>query len=167
MDGSLPGSSVHGILQARILEWVAIPFSRGSSQLRLNLGLSHCRQIFYHLSHQGSPRKLEWVASHFSRGSSWCRDQTVSYIAGRCFTSWSTREMRISHKQQIILSTSIIHTLLGHTYDESCYLKFKCTKTSVIISGILQCNNIPTPTPNYISCRPYKPQECPSSITRI
>ena len=34
MDCSLPGSSVHGILQARILEWVAIPFSRGSSQLR-------------------------------------------------------------------------------------------------------------------------------------
>ena len=29
---SLPGSSVHGILQARTLEWVAIPFSRGSSQ---------------------------------------------------------------------------------------------------------------------------------------
>ena len=33
-DCSLPGSSVHGILQARILEWVAIPFSRGSSWLR-------------------------------------------------------------------------------------------------------------------------------------
>ena len=32
MDCGLPGSSVHGILQARILEWVAIPFSRGSSQ---------------------------------------------------------------------------------------------------------------------------------------
>ena len=31
MDCSLPGSSVHGILQARMLEWVAIPFSRGSS----------------------------------------------------------------------------------------------------------------------------------------
>ena len=30
MDWSPPGSSVHGILQARILEWVAIPFSRGS-----------------------------------------------------------------------------------------------------------------------------------------
>ena len=29
MDYSLTGSSVHGILQARILEWVAIPFSRG------------------------------------------------------------------------------------------------------------------------------------------
>ena len=31
MDSSLPGSSVHGILQAGIQEWVAIPFSRGSS----------------------------------------------------------------------------------------------------------------------------------------
>ena len=37
MDGSPPGSSVHGILQARILEWVAISFSRGSS----NLGIEH------------------------------------------------------------------------------------------------------------------------------
>ena len=31
MDCSSPGSSVHGILQARIVEWVAIPFSKGSS----------------------------------------------------------------------------------------------------------------------------------------
>ena len=34
MDCSLRGSSVHGISQARILEWVAISFSRGSSQTR-------------------------------------------------------------------------------------------------------------------------------------
>ena len=34
MDCNPPGSSVHGILQSRILEWVAIPFSRGSSQPR-------------------------------------------------------------------------------------------------------------------------------------
>ena len=34
MDCSLPGSSVHGVLQAKILEWVAISFSRGSSQPR-------------------------------------------------------------------------------------------------------------------------------------
>ena len=34
MDCSLPGSSVHGILQARILEWVVMPSSRGSSQPR-------------------------------------------------------------------------------------------------------------------------------------
>ena len=54
MDYSLPGSSAHGISQARILEWVAIPFFRGSSQ---------------------------------------ASDQTlISYIAGRLFTLWDTRE---------------------------------------------------------------------------
>jgi len=41
MDSSLPGSSVHGILQARILEWVAISFSRGSSRLRDHTQISH------------------------------------------------------------------------------------------------------------------------------
>ena len=35
MDCSLPSSSVHGVLQARVLEWVAISFSRGSSRPRL------------------------------------------------------------------------------------------------------------------------------------
>ena len=34
IDGSLPGSSIPGILQVRILEWIAFPFSRGSSQPR-------------------------------------------------------------------------------------------------------------------------------------
>ena len=49
MNCSLPGSSVHGVLQARILEWVAMPSSRGSSQPRdWTLGLLHCRRILYH-----------------------------------------------------------------------------------------------------------------------
>ena len=55
MDCSPPGSSVHGILQA-ILEWVAISFSRGSSQPRDRTRvLPHCRQTLYPLSYQGSP----------------------------------------------------------------------------------------------------------------
>ena len=36
MDYSPPGSSVHGILQVRILEWVVVPSSRGSSDLKSN-----------------------------------------------------------------------------------------------------------------------------------
>ena len=49
MDCSLPGSSVHGIFQARILEWVAISSSRGSSQLRDQTHVSCIgRQILYH-----------------------------------------------------------------------------------------------------------------------
>ena len=41
IDYSLPGSSVHGIFQARVLEWVAISFSRGSSQPRDRTRVSH------------------------------------------------------------------------------------------------------------------------------
>ena len=56
VDFSLPGSSSHGVLHARILEWVVISFSRGIFLTQgLNPGLQHCRQILYHLSHQGSP----------------------------------------------------------------------------------------------------------------
>ena len=52
MDYNLPGSSVHGISQARILEWVAIPFSRGSSQIRNRTQVTYVscigRWILYH-----------------------------------------------------------------------------------------------------------------------
>ena len=52
MNRSLPGSSVHGIFPARILEWVDISFSRGSSQARAQTRISchllRCRQILCH-----------------------------------------------------------------------------------------------------------------------
>ena len=44
MGGSLPHSSVHGILQAKILEWVAIPFSRGFSDSGIK-PRSHALQV--------------------------------------------------------------------------------------------------------------------------
>ena len=56
IDCSPPGSSVHGIVQARVLEWVASHFSRGIFQTQgLNWGLLHCKWILYRLSHQESP----------------------------------------------------------------------------------------------------------------
>ena len=45
MACSLPGSSVHGIFQARILEWVAISFSRGWSQPRNQTSVSYVSYI--------------------------------------------------------------------------------------------------------------------------
>ena len=47
MDCNPPGSSVHGILQARILEWVAIPFSRGSSGPRDRTQVSYITGRFF------------------------------------------------------------------------------------------------------------------------
>ena len=79
--------TVHGILQALILEQVAFPFSKSKGS---NPGLPNCRRLLYWLSHKGSPRILEWVAYPFSSGSSWARNRTrVSCIVGRFFTNWA------------------------------------------------------------------------------
>ena len=60
MDCSPPGSSVHGTLQARILEWVSIPFSRGSSQSKDRTQASCTgRWILYHLSHQDKGESMK------------------------------------------------------------------------------------------------------------
>ena len=55
MDCSPPGTSVHGISQARILEWAVIPLSRGSFQHRIE---PKSPELQADLSHQGSPKIL-------------------------------------------------------------------------------------------------------------
>ena len=68
VDCSPPGSSVRGTLQARILEWVAISSSRGSSRPGTEPGFLHCRQILYRLSHRGSLHTLQdrrYFSPHF------------------------------------------------------------------------------------------------------
>ena len=59
MDYSPPGSSVHGILQSRMLEWVGVPFSRGSSRARDETRVSYVscigKWVLYHLCHLGCP----------------------------------------------------------------------------------------------------------------
>ena len=65
MDRSPPGSSVHRALLARILEWVAVPSSRGFSRLRDRTRISwvSCtgRLVLYYWRHQGSPQGF-WVS---------------------------------------------------------------------------------------------------------
>ena len=60
MDCSPPGSSVRGILQARILELgYHFLFQGIFPTQRLNPGLLHCRQSLYHLSHRGSYERIK------------------------------------------------------------------------------------------------------------
>ena len=116
MDCSLPGSSVHGILQARIQEWVSILFSRGSSRRRDWIQVSCIAGRFFTTELSGGllfiesescsvmsdslwqqdytvhgilqARILEWVAFPFSGGSSQPRDWIqVSCTAGGFFTT--------------------------------------------------------------------------------
>ena len=61
MDGSPPGSSVHGISQARMLDWVAILFFRGSSRPRDRTCVSCIGgRILYH----GAARKLHYTYTY-------------------------------------------------------------------------------------------------------
>ena len=107
---------VHGILQARILEWLAFPFSRGSSQPRDWTQASHIAGGFFTNWATRSPRILEWVAYPFSSGSSQPRNRTgASCIAGGFFTNWAMKEAPISHKKEIL----------------------PCTKTQMHIEGIM------------------------------
>ena len=61
VDCSLPGFPVHGILQARILEWAAVPSSRGSSpprdQTQVSSACCTSGQILYH----GAPKEAQMV----------------------------------------------------------------------------------------------------------
>jgi len=71
----MPGSLVPGILQVRILEWVAMPFSRGSSLPRdqTHIPCVSCisctgRRVLYHLCHLASPLEKSPLAIIMFRG---------------------------------------------------------------------------------------------------
>ena len=68
MDCNPPGSSVHGILQARILEWVALPSSRGSSrpQDRTHVSYVSCigRWVLCHWCHLMSVLRIQYSDIH-------------------------------------------------------------------------------------------------------
>ena len=57
-----------------------------------NPGLPHCRRMFHHLSHQGSPRILKWVTYPFSSVSSRPRNQIRISCVADWATCWATRK---------------------------------------------------------------------------
>ena len=80
-------STVHGIFQARILEWVAFPFSKGSSQPRDQTEVSCIVGGFF------TSRATREAQEYWEYRSSQPGNRTgVSCIAGGCFTNWAIRE---------------------------------------------------------------------------
>ena len=104
MNNSLPGSSVHGILLARILEWGAISYSRGSSQPRDQTQVSYIscagRQLLYHQHHLGrllrpwdSPGTNTGVGCHFL-----CQGTFPTQGSNPCLLSWQAGSLPLSHQ---------------------------------------------------------------------
>ena len=138
MDCSLPGSSIHGIFQARVLEWVAISFSRGSSwprdrtqgsciagrcftlwatrEVAKGLTLDHS-MVVHHLKQIGKMKKLyKWVPHELStkpppkKSSFW--GVIFSYSMQQQWTiSWSDCDMW--QKVDFIQQPSITSSLIG------------------------------------------------------
>ena len=90
MDYSLPGSSVHGISQTGILEWVAMPSSRGSSW----------------------PRYQTWVSSLWADSLMSEPLQFPQYYLGK--------QNKILHPNQAIFITHVIFLLKCKTHTEKC-----------------------------------------------
>ena len=102
-----------------------------------NLGLSHCRQIFYQLSHKGSPRILEWVAYAFYSGSSQPRNQNkVSCIARRFFTNWAMRESLMFPETTLkkLPKVLIIYTMITIMIVDHLLYDRQCIKDYIVIS---------------------------------
>ena len=116
--------TVRGILQGRILEWVAFPFSGDLPNPGIEPRSLALQAILYQLSHKGT-RILEWVAYPFSRGSSCPRNRTgVSCIAGGFSTNWAMREVHINH----VLFYSIWLKRTLQEYFKSMFLNTKSIK---------------------------------------
>ena len=102
MDGSLPASSVHGILQVRVMEWVSISFSRGSSQPR------DCTQVLcIALQADSLPSEPPWkpntILVYFKSGER---------AALKC--SHHTYKRQLSELMDMFISLIVVNILLTH-----------------------------------------------------
>ena len=92
---SSPGSSVHGILQARILEWILIFFSRGSSWPRDWTHISHVscvgRRVLYHKCHRVCLAYYYCFIIKESETSHWKRGQNRVCCGREAGDTWSFR----------------------------------------------------------------------------
>ena len=100
MDCSPPGSSVHGIIQARIPEWVVIFFSRGSFQPRdqIQVCSASCvgRHFLYHWATWETPQDAKWTIFHLRSliqmyliilSSQWPKNNIVVFLIQKYFSS--------------------------------------------------------------------------------
>ena len=126
MDCSLPGFFVHEVLQARILEWVAFPFSRESHGILQALILecvaicpspgdlpnpgieprsSALQADSLPSELPGKPKNTAEDSLSLLQGIFLTRNRTrVSWIAGGFFTSWATREARMKSNLPVLIS---------------------------------------------------------------
>ena len=107
--------TAHGIFQARILKWVAFPFSMESPNPGIKPRSPTFQADSLSAEPQGKPRILEWVAYPFFSRSSWPKNWTrVFCIAGGFFTNWTIKEDFSINIKWITLNNIIFFLNLTH-----------------------------------------------------
>ena len=119
MDWSPPGSSVHGIFQARILEWVAISSCRRSSQPRDRTHVSCVSciswQTLYQLSHWGSHHQHLHMFTNLE--ALW----SPSFKEPRCTWAWDSLLLQLASSLGFSLATSLLATFLRRWLSQPCH----------------------------------------------
>ena len=118
MDYSLPGSSLHGIFQARTLEWIAMPFSRGSSWSTEQTSISYLTS-------------LALAGGFFTTSATW-------ETPGRRATSFLNNHNDFSVESQLLLRTSLSEYILQCEVSDSIRTWNSLTEKNQLESCIVQ-----------------------------
>ena len=133
--------TVHGILQARILQWVAFPFSRVSSQPRDRTQVSHIAGRFFTSWAQEKLKKtgVGSLSSRSSRPRNWTG---VSCVAGGFFTNWAMREAHWTQLSSLdTCSGSLEIKRLGLSFSKSQPEQVRSNRFSILRICILISNS--------------------------
>ena len=133
MDCRPPGSSVHEVSQARVLEWVAVAFSRGSSWSRDQTQVSYLAGRFFTTESPGTPI----IQESFPEGKNWTRDQKETlYIRGK--TKSILRDSIYLKYEEIIIQKA--YTRKGTIFTKGKKVKLALGSYKAIIQARRQWN---------------------------
>ena len=140
MDWSPLGSSVQGIVQTRILEWVAIPFSRGSSRPRDQIQVSCIAGRFFTIWATKEPNKCP-DKKRYQRADSLSEGKPCEHTGKRWLC---TNQEEISYQEPTLCALwSQISSLLNCEKINSCCLSYQ-------VYHILLCKTIQTVQIQYV-----------------
>ena len=149
MDSSLWSSSIHGIFQARVLEWAAISFSRGASQPKDRTLVSHiASKCFYRLSHQGKPGNLFLPGLKPGTFHMWGEpDNHYTTETGQGSGSpempWCYTMMNLASKEAGFSVTSALHSMHQNIWRCSQDVKPSFSRSMAPLVGLLRVR-VPT-----------------------
>ena len=140
MDCSPPGFSVHGILQARILEWVAIPFFQEILPTEIKPSLPNCRQIFCCLS--GSLR----------RTAKWYSCTYICSFSNSIHVLLQNIEVTVLYTSLLLFSRSVVsNSLWPHDGTRPAFLVLHHLPELVELLS----TDLVMPSNHFISCHPH------------